>query len=672
MTWRNPKFQREFRSDINGLRAIAVAVVVLFHLDVPYLDGGFVGVDVFFVISGFLMATIVYRGLLQNSMGIWAFYFARFRRIYPALAVMLISVGLFLTLAADPVTSATNNAYAVSAALFYSNIIFAFQNGYFAASSESNWLLHTWSLSVEWQFYVVFPVVATAIYKIAPSLKTAFVAMLVVAALSLGLTIVLSQLSTTFVHQNFFQFPARSWELLLGGMIALIGHELPRKLKAPLTYFGIGLILIAVLTLNSESLWPSAWTLVPVLGTALVLLGNHQRGVWHQNAVVAYLGSRSYSLYLWHWPVVVALGYFGFETRENPMFVAIGLLVSVVLAELSYRFVELRAGGVLDRAAVVAKPVVAAAVIGLVVVVGSQLETLGRASAVPLSLSTSTRAAATDFLNASQDWLGFRACPEANYTAPRWQNVSICRFTGAGDLRVAVVGDSLAEQFVPRFTQRADFGVLDFLYAPGCPPFAEMDRNAAMYRCTKSTAQIQAALLEGSYDRVVVIAAIEEYFDASRNGNTCIGAPCMRLHKASEPQVSAFVETAAAFWGKLHETGSDVALLGALPISEHSALDHYIDTISHNAPAHIEAPSTPDMAARFGPVNALAQKIASQAGIGFIDPLDHMCDTHCPLKTDGSFLFKDNNHFRSSLVGGAIFDWVDDVLFGTGTDAANS
>ena len=154
-----------FRQDINGLRALAVSVVVLFHYFPSLLPGGFVGVDIFFVISGYLMTSIIFRGLEEKTFTLTNFYMARFRRIVPALLAMVLLMGVVAYIIAPPKELLIYAKHSVGSVSFLSNIIYWTESGYFDLAAKSKWLLHTWSLSVEWQFYLLYPLVVTFVYR---------------------------------------------------------------------------------------------------------------------------------------------------------------------------------------------------------------------------------------------------------------------------------------------------------------------------------------------------------------------------------------------------------------------------------------------------------------------------------------------------------------------------
>jgi peptidoglycan/LPS O-acetylase OafA/YrhL len=324
----------KFRPDLNGLRAIAVLAVLAYHFGLSPLGGGFVGVDFFFVISGYLMTRIILGGIEQNTFSVAAFYLDRARRIVPALAVLVIVLLIFgaATLLPDELMRLAREGS--RSVLFVSNIIFWRETNYFEPGIDQKWLLHSWSLSLEWQFYLIYPLALRLLARTLPRIW--LVAVLAIgAALSFAGMILLGQFSS---GAAFFLLPPRAWELLAG---ALIYFAAPLSgLQARAAQIG-GLALIACsIVLTSGEGWPGASAAVPVCGTALVILAARTNSRLTGNKVFQWIGLASYSIYLWHWPIVVWLRRGGLETDWR--WVAAGLALSFLLGWLSWRFVERR------------------------------------------------------------------------------------------------------------------------------------------------------------------------------------------------------------------------------------------------------------------------------------------------------------------------------------------
>jgi peptidoglycan/LPS O-acetylase OafA/YrhL len=325
-----------FRYDINGLRAWAVLPVVLYHFGIPGFHGGFVGVDVFFVISGFLMTGIVTSALERGRFSPLGFYLARAARIVPALLVVclaLLALGWFWLVAIEYRTLDLQIATAV---MFFSNLLFWKSAGYFDTASHEKWLLHTWSLSVEWQFYLLLPLLVVLAWRWQreAGLRTVLAG---AALASFGWSI---YASSRWPDAAFYLLPARGWELLIGGLVWLYGRrrEIPASLAVVLESAGLALIVLAAVSFDATLRWPGGLAAVPVLGAALVIAAARQRSPFTGNGVAQWLGSRSYSIYLWHWPASVLLVYAGLQ--HDPVGIVCGVAASLMLGEASYQLVE--------------------------------------------------------------------------------------------------------------------------------------------------------------------------------------------------------------------------------------------------------------------------------------------------------------------------------------------
>jgi peptidoglycan/LPS O-acetylase OafA/YrhL/lysophospholipase L1-like esterase len=327
----------KFREDINGLRAWAVIGVLLFHFSLIGLPGGFAGVDVFFVISGYLMTAIIVNGHEKGSFSIWKFYMSRIRRIIPALLVViavLLILGWFYLPTIDYQSLGEQSYFGMT---FLSNIHYWRSSGYFDSASHEKWLLHTWSLAVEAQFYVLYPLFIALVWKFWKSLKAVNIAIVVLFVGSLVLNLYISEIKPSAA---FYLLPTRCWELASGGLVFLaIKYNLFSNSLKNIGYWLGWILIIGSFSFISEHLtWPSYWAMLPVLGTSLVMLANKDNVVFTNNYVTQWVGDRSYSLYLWHWPIVVALYFSGLQ--NNWTWVISGFGLSILLAQLSYRFVE--------------------------------------------------------------------------------------------------------------------------------------------------------------------------------------------------------------------------------------------------------------------------------------------------------------------------------------------
>ena len=330
----------KYRPDIDGLRAIAVIPVVFFHAGFAGFSGGFVGVDIFFVISGFLITSLILPEALEGRFSIITFYERRIRRIFPALfAVMLFTIVVSYCLM-WPLAFKEFGQSILAATGFSSNFLFSVQLGYFDSPAETRPLLHTWSLAVEEQFYIGFPLyLMLAVRWFRSALKGVTLA---VALISFGISVFFV---AYYPSAGFYLAPSRAWELMLGSMLAM--GMLPglrsQRIRTFLCLAGLVLIALAVLFFSEQTLFPGASALVPCLGTALVV----HAGAGGINPISRLLSARwlvfcglmSYSLYLWHWPLIVFTELYLFRDLKYSE-AAVIVLISVPIAMLSWRYIE--------------------------------------------------------------------------------------------------------------------------------------------------------------------------------------------------------------------------------------------------------------------------------------------------------------------------------------------
>ncbi|WP_339722101.1 acyltransferase family protein [uncultured Paraglaciecola sp.] len=329
------------RLDIQGLRALAVLSVVIFHISPEHLTGGYLGVDIFFVISGFLIIGQLWRALNNNKFSFSEFYYRRFKRLLPALLVVLCisSVAAYFLLLPSEYK---NYAYSVFSSLFYfSNFYFYSQSGYFDAEMQSAPLLHTWSLSVEEQFYFIFPILLFLIYKFTPTrIRTLFI----LSAIALVSFVVSEWLLTHDPSLSFYISPTRFWQFIAGGLLAISGFEAQSKTNKLLCSI-LGLVILAytIWVFTEATLFPGINALPVTLATVILLYARPNLGLIGyitSNPLGHFFGNISYSLYLWHWPIIIF--YKAYVFRELDRFDKLALFViSILLGYLTYRFVEL-------------------------------------------------------------------------------------------------------------------------------------------------------------------------------------------------------------------------------------------------------------------------------------------------------------------------------------------
>ena len=331
----------QYRADIDGLRSLAIVPIVLFHAGFSLFSGGFVGVDIFFVISGYLITSIIAKEIRGGQFDLWRFYERRIRRIFPALIVMLLFSGVAGWLLLFPLDLQAFGQSMVASTGFVANISFWLQSGYFDTASDLKPLLHTWSLAVEEQFYLFFPLVLLVTIRASRDPRR-IVWILLLLSFALSLFGVSRNPDATF-----YLIPTRAWELLIGSVLALdavpiVKNHTAREMLAGL---GLGLILVPVFAYSSQTPFPGLSALWPCLGTALIIRsGGAQLPPTRVARLlmlrgVVLIGLMSYSLYLWHWPIMVFSHHWLLEKPDSTGKILL-VAASVLAAFASWLLVE--------------------------------------------------------------------------------------------------------------------------------------------------------------------------------------------------------------------------------------------------------------------------------------------------------------------------------------------
>lgn len=333
-----------YRPEVDGLRAVAVLPVVLYHAGLG-CPGGFVGVDVFFVISGYVISSLILREVAAGTFSLVPFWERRIRRILPALGMMVAAVlvaGWLFYLPEDLEHLAKS---VLAQPLMAANFFFWRSGiGYFHASSDVQPLLHTWSLAVEEQFYLFFPLVLTFLVRRRPGSWRHWI--LGMAVISLVVCVATSS-SVSYLSAAFYLLPSRAWELLVGALLAMHGGWMPasRRMQEAAGTLGLALIAWPVAAYSEQTRFPGLAALLPCLGAALVIASSEGRaslvGRFLSWRPIVFVGLISYPLYLWHWPVLTFAKYLDGQVVESSMVLRLGLmLASLGLAVLSWKFVE--------------------------------------------------------------------------------------------------------------------------------------------------------------------------------------------------------------------------------------------------------------------------------------------------------------------------------------------
>lgn len=627
-----------YRRDIDGLRAIAVLAVVLFHFGVPGVTGGFVGVDVFFVISGFLITSIIWREREAGRFSFVDFWARRARRILPALFVMMaatLAVGWFLLAPKDYEALGRSAHYQVT---FTSNLLFARQHGYFEAASDIKPLLHTWSLAVEEQFYILFPLLLTLLSS---RLKYWRLALFGVLLVSFGMSV------WAVTHQPqkaFYLLHLRAWELLAGAMLAvwpLRNWRSSPALAQGVSLVSVALILVAIFGFDRHTPFPGAAALLPVLGVVGLIWANGQQHTWVgrllSSRVMVGVGLISYSWYLWHWPVFVYANYAAVDGL-SPLELAGLMLLSLVLGYLSWRFVE--APFREKRLLAGRKAILAAAAVGILCLGFTGLA-LRKADGVPSRLSEQ----ALRYAQAKKWSPDLMACM-ADKNTP--DERLFCHFgSQSRSVSALVWGDSHATALIPALEEgarRHDISLIQASFA-GCVPIDGLENIA---RCAHFNQRVEKAMDEQTFSDVVLAARWSLYLYGQMSGD--------KEHALKDPSTGKYVRAVAEqrFAEGLRErikglraAGHRVWLVKEVPLQEIIVPYHLSRLAMMHRPVDGEGLPVAKHLEREAFIARLFDELAAaDSGVSVLDPAPLLCGANglCRVELNGRALYTDDNH----------------------------
>lgn len=620
------------RPDIDGLRALAVVPVLLFHAEVPGFAGGFVGVDVFFVISGFLITGMIHEALGTDRWSLAGFYERRARRLLPALfAVLFASIVLFAPLLLlNHLQDFANSV--IAAALFVSNVFFWRTTDYFAAPAQFHPLLHTWSLGVEAQFYLFYPLLLMAIRRWLPGgLFIWLSAMTIIGFAVAWIGTLYSELAA------FYLLPTRAWELTLGGLLAVGALRVPRSraLNDGLALLGIACIAWAVLTYEHTTLFPGPGALLPCVGAALVIYaGSSGSGVvWRFLAwpPIVLIGLASYSIYLWHWPLLVYAHYWT-VTPLGVVGVTVALAATLVLSLLTWRFIEQpwRDRRVVRRARTVVLGGTAATAVA--VTAGLWLVSLDpRTGQAPIAFQApESRVRATEaFITTNTDAIADRRRCHANDGRVIPPEAKCGNGVGEGPPTVFVWGDSFgAEAGVALGEVAARNGVrLTYSSYSICPPTTRMFAPARL-PCRQHNRAVLDYLLTSPTIQTVVL--VKRYL-----------AP-----HYDETLLDDLGLTVRA----LTEAGKQVVVVGAIPEPYHHVPLAAARQIALDQPQSDLEKSRAVFEAETAAIRLWLGQLVRDYGVEVIEPAEVLCDARdCALIRDGQPLYFDAFHLTLTM-----------------------
>lgn len=487
-----------YRPEIDGLRAIAVLAVIFFHAGISFLPGGYLGVDIFFVISGYLITSILFSEITSKKFTFLGFYERRIRRIAPALFFVMLFSSIFFALILSPVDLKNYYQSVLAAVLFVPNILFWKQSGYFDTSSDLKPLLHTWSLGVEEQFYMLFPIIAIFLFRPILSRWLILSLLFVVALFSyvFGLKTAAIDFNAVFYLPHY-----RAWELLFGSIVAVIHQrqshlELSLRLKSALAGMGLLLIAIGYLFLEGKSENSVGFALIPVIGSSLILMFGSQTNVAAilSIAPLRMIGLISFSAYLWHQPILVTLRYLQIDLNDA-LILCLSLALIVLLSYFSWRWVEqpFRKRSILGQR----KAIIAVFLIVTVIFAVFALFVVRSDGLAAYKFSKPQQAVA-------KTALGSPYRDKCHTSGSDYLKPSNACVYGSGDTKVAVFGDSHVVDLAYALSLKENISVTHLSFS-GCPPMLGRTELLKSNACARWTAEaIQFLLKKNELETVVV------------------------------------------------------------------------------------------------------------------------------------------------------------------------
>ena len=626
-----------YRPDVDGLRAVAVLGVIIYHAFPKMLPGGFVGVDIFFVISGYLISGILYKGHKSENFSYREFYARRIRRLFPSLiAVLLLCLGYGWAVLL-PGEFQSLGKHVAAGTLFIQNIVFWKESGYFDTLANLKPLLHLWSLAVEEQFYIFFPPILLLIWKRRWSLAPILILFIM---LSMGANLWMTRRDGP---TDFFLTPFRAWEFLGGCLLAWWhydkGHERDRVIfSESISVTGALLVIMSFACIHQSSSYPGWRAVFPVAGTLLLIESGRSSSVnrlFLSHPMIVWIGLISYPLYLFHWP---ALSFVHIIRGENPEIMAIlgALAVSLALSIFTYYFIEKK---IRHHESCWAVPALVMAfvltgILGLLVEEGYiHARTAGKGSKIAMAVK-------------DKDWTSGMIC--------LWRDKTIgCWHCGGEGKQTLFLGDSNAMMYTPRITKLLsnnhgnERGAL-FLTCGGVPPITNVSVPNKEYECTLFPKKKDQIIRDyKNIDRVVIAALWPFYFQESSNVSFK-GSPMWqtRGRQAALKELGDLVKD-------LVSKGKKVTVILSVPHG--SRLDprgraqrFYFGIKEINSQEKLSAQ---DFLEQYGALIKSIAKASRENGADVIDPMESLTDCgNCISENEEGPIRSDATHLRRGFV----------------------
>ena len=645
-----------YRADIDGLRAIAVLAVVFYHAGVVGFSGGFVGVDIFFVISGFLITTIINRELVEGRFSIVKFYESRARRILPALFAVMVGgliAGWFLL---NPADYEHMGESVISALLFVSNFWF-WQNsgGYFDGATDYLPMLHTWSLAVEEQFYIFFPLLLIFLFRVRRNAVLPIILMIVVAFFALSVWA-----TSKMPSASFYLLPTRIWELGAGALLALgvMPAIASKVIRETLGLFGLALVLVPIFIYDGNTLFPGLAAIPLVLGVMLLIWAGTKGPVLASRLLalrpLVFIGLLSYSLYLWHWPIMAFLRGWLFEEKLEVHWQFVTIITSLLMAWVSWKFVERPFRIRQDKGGITNRKIFIGAGIGMMLLGVS-------ASALVLSDGASKQRFDEKIL-ATLKRQNVRE-PSESYCSGARLIENLCVFGNTDPVRPPdwiLWGDSHAEVALPALALVAEQQGKKLLYASQSSCVAALNgvwrshlEDRKNIRCERFNRSVEEFIVKNSsINRVFLAGRWPTYVEGFLESE---GGKVIHLFA---PEKSVFEQT--VFEGSnqsiLHKSlgrliekvkldGREVFILGTAPEVTWNVAKQLEASLLFGTPVP-DSPTIEDVQKRQLSTKDVMISVSSLTGARYIPVVEELCQPTCKVRDGFISYYRDDDHLN--------------------------
>jgi|SaaInlV_120m_DNA_4_1040238.scaffolds.fasta_scaffold04567_2 peptidoglycan/LPS O-acetylase OafA/YrhL len=626
------------RSDIDGLRAFAIIPVLFFHSGFTLFSGGFVGVDIFFTISGFLITSILLKDIDNNRFSYTEFFKRRIRRLMP-MAILIYIFVLSLFFFFYPSTFFKDvSAATFSSLLFFSNIYFWKEGGdYFGRNVEINPLLHTWSLSVEEQFYLIFPFLLLLLFWITRNATQKIVLIFIGILISVYVAIIYAPSKESFAA--FYLLPPRMYELAIGSITALFVYYWPhhnlRKI-AFLQEIGIFFVLIPIFFFDSNTLFPSYNALLPCSGAALIMLSTGNNGwssILLNSRFAVFIGLISYSLYLWHWPLIVFKNWI--TDNESSFFIDfLVIAISILLSSITYKYVEnpFRNKSIIpDRR--------------LLLMAGISFITIGSISVILYLVGNDVMVDPTGRINSTyqeaiQAPPNRKPCFEKVRLTGKFASCELSNSSDNKEKRIFVWGDSHGSAFIPVLNELSRDHYVYFSNNSGCPPVLNIKRTDFSQSCARINRLIFENII-GKYDLVILVSAFSNYLNSGTVGQ--LDATHSRDPELAKKDFGKLISTTL---DKFEKAGTQFLIIAQPPRMPYRIPERYLRSETLNQKYLGDQIKLSEYEAQISP---LIESIPQKWHKNIVTFNDVFCpNKECISMSKNTLLYKDEHHISNA------------------------